>query len=136
MAIVGLWLMALQTVSAGAFDFEAVADLARSQAQQPYRPVERKPPAELQALDYDQYRDIRFRPDHALWRAESLPFELMFFHLGKFQTEPVRINEITPAACATSAIEAPTSTMARTSSRRRVGRCGLRRFSRSLSVER
>ena len=42
----------------------------------------RKPPAELAALTYDQYRDIRFRPDHALWRSESLPFELMFFHLG------------------------------------------------------
>src|SRR5262249_32761583 len=53
-------------------------------------------PAELLALTYDQYRDIRFRPDHALWRAQRLPFEAMFFHLGKFQTEPVRINEITP----------------------------------------
>ena len=49
-------------------------------------------PAQLQALNYDQYRDIRFRPDRALWRAEKLPFELMFFHLGKFQTEPVRIE--------------------------------------------
>ena len=28
--------------------------------------------------------------------AENLPFELMFFHLGKFQTEAVRINEVTP----------------------------------------
>ena len=27
---------------------------------------------------------------------DKLPFELMFFHLGKFQTEPVRINEVTP----------------------------------------
>jgi glucans biosynthesis protein len=32
---------------------------------------------ELRELDYDAYRDIRFRPDHALWRAEKLPFELM-----------------------------------------------------------
>lgn len=78
-----------------AFDFEAVAARAREQAQQPFQSPSRKPPAELQALTYDQYRDIRFRPDHALWRKENLPFELMFFHLGKFQTDPVRINEVT-----------------------------------------
>lgn len=96
LAVVGFLLVVLQSAPAGAFDFEELAAQAKLQAQQPYRSENRKPPAELQALTYDQYRDIRFRPDHALWRAEKLPFELMFFHLGKFQTEPVRINEITP----------------------------------------
>jgi glucans biosynthesis protein len=81
---------------AQAFDFDDVAARAQAQTLKPYRSEIRKPPAELQALTYDQYRDIRFRPDHALWRADQLPFELMFFHLGKFQTEPVRINEVTP----------------------------------------
>ncbi len=79
-----------------AFGFDDVALQARQRAEAPYRTVGRKPPAELTALDYDQYRDIRFRPDHALWRRDRLPFELMFFHLGKFQTESVRIHEITP----------------------------------------
>ena len=50
----------------------------------------------MQALSYDQYRDIRFRPDRALWRNDKLPFELMFFHLGKFQKNAVRIDEVTP----------------------------------------
>ncbi|MET0498364.1 MAG: glucan biosynthesis protein, partial [Steroidobacteraceae bacterium] len=90
------FLAALQAAPARAFDFDDIAERARSQAQRPFVSVVTKPPAELQALNYDQYRDIRFRPDHALWRAESLPFEVMFFHLGKFQTEPVRINEVTP----------------------------------------
>lgn len=79
-----------------AFDFEDVAKRAKTDAQQPYQPSEKKPPAALAALTYDQYRDIRFRPDRALWRVDDLPFELMFFHLGKFQTEPVLINEVTP----------------------------------------
>jgi periplasmic glucans biosynthesis protein len=87
---------ALQGNLVAAFDFNDVAARAQSQAKQPYKPMARKPPADLQALTYDQYRDIRFRPDHALWRKEGLPFELMFFHLGKFQTQSVRINEITP----------------------------------------
>jgi periplasmic glucans biosynthesis protein len=96
-----LWLgIALSCVlisdPAGAFNFDDVAALAQTQAQRPYQSASRQPPAELAALTYDQYRDIRFRPDHALWRADKSPFELMFFHLGKFQTEPVRINEVTP----------------------------------------
>src|ERR1700754_4654266 len=68
--------------SARAFGFDDVAALAEKQARTPFRNTSRVAPAQLQALDYDQYRDIRFRPDHALWRSENLPFELMFFHLG------------------------------------------------------
>jgi glucans biosynthesis protein len=82
--------------SAAALNFEEVAARAQVLAKQPYRPTNRRPPAELAALNYDQYRDIRFRPDHALWRGDNLPFEVMFFHLGKFQTDPVRINQVTP----------------------------------------
>src|SRR5450755_4585163 len=96
LAFVSLMLVVLHGDPARAFGFDDVAARAELQARGAYRSISRKPPAELQALTYDQYRDIRFRPDHALWRAENLPFELMFFHLGKFQTESVLINEITP----------------------------------------
>jgi periplasmic glucans biosynthesis protein len=88
--------IALHAGAAGAFSFEDVAVLAQIQARQPYRDSSRKAPAQLQALSYDQYRDIRFRPDRALWRSDKLPFELMFFHLGKFQKQAVRIDEVTP----------------------------------------
>lgn len=96
LALLGLLAGVFHADAARAFGFDDVAAQARLQAQRPYQVVSRKPPAELQALSYDQYRDIRFRPERALWRPENLPFELMFFHLGKFQTEPVRINEVTP----------------------------------------
>jgi len=96
LASIGILAFALQAAAADAFTFEDVATQAQTQAQRPYKSATRKPPAELQALTYDQYRDIRFRPDQALWRQQNLPFELMFFHLGKFQTDAVRINEITP----------------------------------------
>jgi glucans biosynthesis protein len=86
----------LHSQSVAALDFEDVAARAQALSKQPYRPTNRKPPAELAALNYDQYRDIRFRPDHALWRRDNLPFEVMFFHLGKFQTDPVRMNEAVP----------------------------------------
>jgi len=96
LAFVSVLLVALHGNPARAFGFDDVAAQAEQRARGTYRAASRKPPAELEALDYDQYRDIRFRPDHALWRPRNLPFELMFFHLGTFQTEPVRINEITP----------------------------------------
>lgn len=84
------------TASAQGFDFENVTRLARESANQPYRAVSDKLPADLAKLNYDEVRDIRWRPDRAVWRADKLPFEAMFFHLGLYQTEPVLINEVTP----------------------------------------
>ncbi|MCC6847077.1 MAG: glucan biosynthesis protein G [Deltaproteobacteria bacterium] len=92
-----LLLAALPSAGVWAFDFDDVAALAAARAARPYQRETRPAPDELRALTYDQYRDIRYRPDHALWRREKLPFEVMFFHLGKFQTVPVRINEVEPA---------------------------------------
>lgn len=83
--------------SAVAFGFEDVANRAGRLAAQPYKAPVVKLPAELRELDYDGYRDIRYRPDKALWRADKLPFELMFFHQGRAVPEPVRINIVEPS---------------------------------------
>lgn len=87
-----LWL--LGPAPAQAFDFNELASQAQQLAARPYEVRTPTLPAELKSLTYDQYRDIRFKPERALWRQDKLPFELMFFHLGKFQTEPVQINEV------------------------------------------
>ncbi|KRD27400.1 glucan biosynthesis protein D [Acidovorax sp. Root267] len=81
---------------AQSFDFDSVTRMARERSEKPYRTSSDKLPADLAKLNYDQVRDIRWRPDRALWRAEKLPFEAMFFHLGLYQKEPVLINEVTP----------------------------------------
>ena len=81
------------TRTAAAFGFDDVAGIARKQARAPYKAPDRKEPAELAALNYDQYRDIRFRPDHALWRSDGVPFEVMFFHEGK-ENVRVRMDEV------------------------------------------
>lgn len=83
---------------AAAFGFDDVAARAQAEAALPYQAPAGRLPAELAALSYDGYRDIRFRPERALWRREGLPFELMFFHLGKFQTQPVVVNELVDGA--------------------------------------
>jgi periplasmic glucans biosynthesis protein len=87
--------LALAGANALAFDFDALSLQAQALAQQAPRPAAQAP-ASLQALSYDQARDLRFRPDRALWRDLGLPFEAMFFHLGHVQRQVVRVNEITP----------------------------------------
>lgn len=79
---------------ADAFDLDDVARIARAQAAAAYQAPTPRVPAELVALDYDAMRDIRYRPDHAVWRDRHLPFELEFFHLGRGNQVPVQINEI------------------------------------------
>src|SRR4051794_19078152 len=95
LTLMALCLAAPYTSAVSAFDFDDVARKAESQARQPYRAPTRQAPPELQALTYDEYRYIRFRPERSRWRAEKLPFELMFLHLGgKYVTLPVRLNEV------------------------------------------
>ena len=55
-----------------------VAKKAEERATKPFRSPREDMPEALRAdkLDYDNYREIRFRRDHALWGAEKLPFEI------------------------------------------------------------
>lgn len=85
-------LATLQT--AAAFGFAEVASLAERNAGQAYAAPTDRLPAELRGLDYDGYRDIRYRPERAIWREQGLPFELQFFHLGRGHTAPVEIHEV------------------------------------------
>jgi len=85
---------ALAPTAAPGFGFDEVAHRAQQLAAAPYRPQKIDLPKELQGIDYDHFRDIRFRPERSLWRDAKLPFEIAFFHLGLYFDRPVRINEI------------------------------------------
>ena len=87
-------LAALVPAAALGFGFDEVAHRAQQLAAAPYRPQKIDLPKELQGIDYDHFRDIRFRSDRALWRDAKLPFEVAFFHLGLYFDRPVRINEL------------------------------------------
>src|SRR5688500_12499864 len=76
------------------FNFETVSEKAKKIAEKPYQSHANEGMKELRQLDYDAYRDIRFRQDKAYWRDARLPFELAFFHMGKHFNVPVQINEI------------------------------------------
>jgi periplasmic glucans biosynthesis protein len=94
--IVAAIVCAAAAPAALSFGFDDVGNRARALAAESYKAPEIRMPAALRDLDYDQYRDIRYRPEKALWRNDKLPFEVMFFEQGRSVPEPVRINLIEP----------------------------------------
>ena len=86
----------LSSTDARAFGLDDVTARAEKLAGAAYQKPAASLSKALKSLTYDQFRDIRFRPDRALWRTARLPFELMFFHRGFYYEEPVLIHEITP----------------------------------------
>src|SRR3954447_4419974 len=88
-----------RTVARGMESAEVTLDyVAKPAEEKPHKPF-RSPRGDLpdvlraDKLDYDKYREIRFRHDQALWTTEKLPFAVEFFHPGYIYEEPVRINE-------------------------------------------
>ncbi|MFZ0728208.1 MAG: glucan biosynthesis protein G [Desulfobacterales bacterium] len=79
------------------FTFETAVDEARRLSQSPYMNPAGEVPERLMKIDYDDWRDIRFKPPKALWRDENLPFTLQFFHPGLYFDRTVKINVIEPS---------------------------------------
>jgi len=78
-------------------NLDYVAKLALDRAKHPFHSPRADLPKVLQqdSLDYDKYREIRFRRDRALWTTDNLPFRIEFFHPGYLYQEPVHVNEFT-----------------------------------------
>lgn len=73
--------------------YDYVAKLAAARAAAAYKEPERELPKRLAELNYDQNRDIRFKPEQALWRSEGLPFHLHLFHRTSAVRESIAIRE-------------------------------------------
>jgi len=86
--------LALFAPDASAFGFDDVVAKASKLAGAAYQKPSSGLPKSVKGLTYDQYRDIRFRPERALWRNAKLPFEIMFFHPGWYYEEPVVLHEL------------------------------------------
>lgn len=77
-----------------AFDFEDVAQKARSLSETAYAPPETELPDALRDLEYEEYAQIQYRGDQALWADEELPFELTFFHEGMHFDSAVKVHTV------------------------------------------
>jgi len=75
------------------FGFENVQRIAQARANEPYRDHSSKLPDSLSKMNYEEYRNIQFRGDQALWRHQSL-FEVQFFHRGFAYDKRVNVTEV------------------------------------------
>lgn len=79
---------------AGAFDFDQVIAQAQKLAAESYDDPRGRLPGWLLDITYDQWRDIRFRREFALWADRPVPFQVQFFHPGLYYDRAVRINAV------------------------------------------
>ncbi|MDS4021633.1 MAG: glucan biosynthesis protein G [Candidatus Competibacter sp.] len=83
-----------QTPPPKRFNFADVRRRAEMLATQSFQAPGNNLPDFLKNLDYDQYRDIRFRAEKSLWRDAGLPFEIQFAPLGFLFSRQVAINVV------------------------------------------
>ncbi len=76
------------------FGFDDVLQRARALAAAPFEDVTPRLPAPFDSLDFDTWRDIRFKRDHALFSNLAGGFRLETFHLGFLYRRPVTVNTI------------------------------------------
>jgi glucans biosynthesis protein len=82
------------TPPAPKFGFDDVVKRARELAAAPFDKTIARLPDGLETLDFDGWRDIRFRPDKSIFAAQNSPFRMQLFHLGHLFRRPVTINTI------------------------------------------
>ena len=74
------------------FGFEDVLKRARELGTAAFEANPPPLPEALAKLDFDAWRDIRFRRDKALLGQDGGPFRLEMFHLGHIYPRPVTVN--------------------------------------------
>ena len=77
-----------------AVEYEDVQRLAAQLANRAHSPPASDLPAELQDLSYDQYKDIRFRPQRTISLGQSA-FGVQTFHPGFLFKRSVNLNIVT-----------------------------------------
>ena len=75
-----------------AFGLADIDQRAKALAAKDYVQPKNALPAALRELNYEQYRDIRFRPDKAFFANSGGPYRLQLFHVGHLYRRPVTIK--------------------------------------------
>ncbi len=76
------------------FDYAWLKGRAKFLAEQAYVSHEGELPKSLQKLTWDQYMQLAFNSDHALWKSEAALFRAELFHLGLFFKTPITMYEL------------------------------------------
>jgi len=73
------------------FSPDDVKKIAMELSERPFQRPAMELPEPFDKLTSEQYRDIRFRPEQAIWRGERLDYEIQLFALGYLYDVPVEI---------------------------------------------
>jgi glucans biosynthesis protein len=93
-----------------AFNYAWLKGYARQLATQPYQSHKGELPKSLKSLDWDDYQQIHFNKEKALWTKDDTEFRTELFHLGLGFDTPIHMNELengksTPIPYASSMFE-------------------------------
>lgn len=72
---------------------KSVISEAKASAAQDYEEADHGLHEKLAAMDYQQYRAIRFRPEQSLWKDESA-YDVQLFHPGFLYDKPVTLHTV------------------------------------------
>lgn len=76
------------------FSYAWLKGHAKSLSEQPYQEMQSSLPEGLRGLDWDEYQQIQYNKDNALWRDDELAFRTELFHLGLYFEKPVQVYEL------------------------------------------
>ncbi|QSX35475.1 glucan biosynthesis protein D [Shewanella avicenniae] len=76
------------------FSYAWLKGFASNMAQTPYQDHKGELPDSLKNLDWDEYQQIHFRKDKALWKDEDGDFRAELFHLGLYFDTPIQMYEL------------------------------------------
>ncbi len=79
------------TDSAAPFNVSVVQNLAQQLSTSDFASPSLGLPETFKKLGYDQFRDIRFRTDQAIWRGDKIDFELQLLPMGWLYNVPVEL---------------------------------------------
>ncbi|MCY0966443.1 glucan biosynthesis protein [Parathalassolituus penaei] len=77
-----------------AFSYAWLKGYARHQATEEYVSHKGELPKALQGLSWDNYQQLRYDHDHALWKKDESLFRAELFHLGLFFDTPIAIDRL------------------------------------------
>jgi len=77
------------------FDLSRLKEMARVKSLMPYKSNEGNIPKSLNNLSWDDYQQLRYNHDKALWKRDKKSlFRAELFHLGLFFKTPINIYEL------------------------------------------
>jgi len=80
--------------ASGPFSFDRMVERGMELGAHAFEPAPEPLVGEQDRLNYDEYRQIRFDEEQAIWRDAGAGFEVQFYHCGYIFLHPIEINLI------------------------------------------